>query len=229
MKRARGSSMFRSMGRSMRSDSGAGAGTIVAIILGVVVVIAAGAAAYALTVGKPSPSGNGFDPAAFKSAMDKAGIEAPALDAPVDASKVTFEGSKKLDAEFTDAELTAMLNAVIVQTSIPVTNLAVNMHAGSTAKATGEGQYKGKWYSGWIQGPISVSGASVASPGNTGYGVAGVPVPLSQYEAQATEFALNVMNAHLAIVTGLQIAAAETAEGKVKVTGTVPAKMVVSP
>ena len=210
------------------SDDGSVVATVLYVILGVIVVVAVAAAVFALTAGKGSPSATGFDASAFKSAMNKAGIDAPALTAPVDASKVAFSGSKTVDAEFTDAELSAMLNAVVVPTQIPVTNIAVHLHAGSTGNASGEGEYQGKWYSGWIQGPIAVSGNSLTSAGNTGYGVAGLPIPLGQYKTQATDFALSVFNAHLGIVTGLKIDSVEVTEGKVKVKGTVPAKMTVS-
>ena len=210
------------------SESGAGATTVVLVIIGAIVVLAAAAAVYAMNAGKASPASNGFDSSAFKSAMTKAGIDAPALEAPVDSSKVSFSGSKKLDAEFTDAELSAMLNAVIVPTVVPVTDLSVNLHAGSTGDASAEGQYKGKWYSGWIKGPIAMSGNTLTSAGNTGFGVAGVPVPLAQYKTMATDLALGVFNAHLGIVTGLRIDTAAVSEGKVKVTGVVPAKMSVS-
>ena len=214
--------------RWLRSDDGSVVATVLYVILGVIVVIAVAAAVFALTAGKGSPSASGFDAGAFKSAMNKAGIDAPALTAPVDASKVTFSGSKTVDAEFTDAEFSAMLNAVVVPTQIPVTNIAVHLHSGSIGNASGEGQYQGKWYSGWIQGPIDISGNSLTSAGNTGYGVAGLPIPLGQYKTQATDFALGVFNAHLGIVTGLKIDSAEVSEGKVKVKGTVPAKMTVS-
>ena len=183
------------------SDDGSVVATVLYVILGVIVVVAVAAAVFALTAGKGSPSATGFDASAFKSAMNKAGIDAPALTAPVDASKVAFSGSKTVDAEFTDAELSAMLNAVVVPTQIPVTNIAVHLHAGSTGNASGEGEYQG---------------------------VAGLPIPLGQYKTQATDFALSVFNAHLGIVTGLKIDSAEVTEGKVKVKGTVPAKMTVS-
>ena len=210
------------------SDTGSAATTVVLIVVAAIVLLAVAGAVFAMTAGKAAPSSSGFDGNAFKSAMAKAGINAPAISAPVDVSKVSFSGSKKLDAEFTDAELSAMLNAVVVPTAIPVTNLSVHVHTGDASQVSGEGQYRDKWYSGWIKGPIDASGSAVSSAGNSGYGVAGVPVPLAQYKTQATQFALDVFNAHLGIVTGLRIDSVRVSEGKVKVTGAVPAKMSVT-
>ena len=211
-----------------QSDDGSAVTVVLWVAVGIVVVVLVAGAVFAIASGKAEPTSYGFNAPALKSGLAKAGISAPDLSEPVDASKVSFSGSKPLDAEFTDEELSAMLNAVFVTTRIPITNLAVKLHAGSTVDASGEGQYHGKWYSGWIKGPADAAGNTVTSSGSTGYGVASVPVPLAGYKDQVTQFALDIINAHLAIVSGLKITKIEVSDGKVRVVGVVPAKMVVN-
>ncbi len=101
------------------AKTGLGAGKIVLIVAGVLVVVFVAATALGMVpglsaylgFGKQKDLGVTADQAAFVSAMQKAGIEAEYPASPVPVGQVTTSGSKKLDAVFTDAEVSAMINA----------------------------------------------------------------------------------------------------------------------
>ena len=214
------------------AKTGLGAGKIVLIVAGVLVVVFVAATALGMVpglsaylgFGKQKDLGVNADQAAFVSAMQKAGIEAEYPASPVPVERVTTSGSKKLDAVFTDAEVSAMVNAYTEPFGYTVKNVQVVFHNGGQGEASAIVTYEGKDYPGYIAGNVALDGGRINGAASSANGAG---IPAGKYLGQAQEKSLEFLNLQMAF-PGLIIKTAEMSEGQVKVTGSVPEKIVVN-
>lgn len=210
------------------AKTGLGAGKIFLIVTGVLVVAFAAATAFGMVPGlsaylgfaKQKDLGIVADKAAFDSGMAKAGIAAEFPSAPVGG--VTASGKKKLDAVFTDDEVSAMINAYTEPFQYPVKSVQVVFHDGGRAEASAMVTFRGKDYPGYISGSVSLDGGRI---GGSATSANGAGIPAGKYLGQAEDKTLQFLNLQLAI-PGLVIETAEMSEGQVRVTGTVPESII---
>lgn len=216
------------------AKSGLGAGRIALIVgatvvAGVVVATAAGvmpgASAY-LGFAKQRDLGVKADKAAFDSAMSKAGVKAEYPTTPVETTRLEVKGTKKLDATFTDDEVSALINAYKEPFEYDVRGLQVVFHAGGTGEASALVTYQGKDYPCYITGDAGFAGGRVSGKATAANG-AGIPAQGSWLALGETK-SIDFFNTQLAF-PNLVIESAEMTDGAVRVTGTVPRSVAVKP
>jgi len=212
------------------AKSGLGAGKIILIVVAVAAVGLVAATAFGMVPGlsaylgfaKQQDLGINADKAAFDSAMQKAGIEAQYPDKPLPVAGLTVTGEKKLDAAFTDDEVSALINAFTEPFDYTVKNVQVVFHDGGRAEASAMVTYQGKDYPGYITGTVAYQGGQISG---TASSATGAGLPAGKYLGQGQGKTLQFLNLQLAF-PGLRIDTAQMSEGQIKVTGTVPAKIV---
>jgi hypothetical protein len=209
------------------AKSGFGAGKIVLIVVGVAVVavvaatvlgVVPGLSAY-LGFAKQKNLGIVADKAAFDSAMKKAGVKATYPTTPIAVDQVGFHGTKPLDAVFTDDEISALINAYTEPFAYKVKTVQVVFHDGGKAEASAMVTYQGKDYPGYIAGDVAFHDGIISG---TASKATGAGIPAGKYLGQAQDKALEFLNLQLGF-PGLVVKTAQMSEGKVRVTGTVPA------
>jgi hypothetical protein len=202
---------------------------IVTVVAGVVVATVAGvmpgASAY-LGFAKQRDLGIKADKAAFDSAMVKAGIKAEYPATPVATGQLKVTGKKKLDATFTDDEVSALINAYVEPFEYNVRGVQVVFHDGGKGEASALVTYQGKDYPGYITGAVSLENGRVTGSA-TSANAAGIPAKGSWLSLGETK-SIDFFNLQLAI-PNLVIETAEMTEGQVRVTGTVPRSIAVTP
>jgi hypothetical protein len=197
------------------------AGVVVATVLGVM----PGLSAY-FGFAKQKDLGTSGDKAAFDSAMQKAGVEAQYPTTPVPTSRLKVSGKKKLSATFTDAEVSALINAYVEPFEYNVRNVQVAFHSGRRGEASAMVTYQGRDYPGYITGTVSLEGGHISGTATAAQG-GGVPAT-GEWLQLGQDKSVDFFNLQLAL-PGLSIATAEMSEGEVTVTGTVPAKIEIVP
>ena len=213
------------------AKAGLGAGKVFLLVAGALIVVFVAATAFGMVPGlsaylgfaKQKDLGIVADKAAFDAGMGKAGIEAEYPASPVSLGQVTADGTKRLDAVFTDDEVSAMINAYTEPFQYPVSSVQVVFHDGGRSEASAMVTYKGREYPGYIAGTVELAGGRI---GGVATAANGAGIPAGKYLGEAQDKALQFLNLQLA-VPGLVIETAEMSEGQVKVTGTVPEKIVV--
>lgn len=200
-------------------------GIVALVVVGGVVVLTflgymPGLSALAGTA-KQKDLGVQADKAAFESAMQKAGVAAEYPGTPVAVDQVKVSGAKKIkDVTFTNAEVSALINAYVEPFQYPVRAVQVAFHKDGTGEASAMVTYKGNEYPGYITGSVAYDGTITGSATSA----TGAGISAGKWLGLGEEKTLEFMNLQLAF-PGLKITKATLGDGEVTVSGVVPAKI----
>lgn len=197
-----------------------GCGIVLLLVCGCVAASALGL----ISLGRPKDLGVTFGEAEYWSAVEKAGTDWP--EPPADgedwgSTDVVYSGSTPLDAEFSSAEVSALLSYSHMG-GWPISDMQVRFGDDGAVEMSGLVTYDGAAYPVYVDANADVSGRTISGDINSAT-VFGIELPAEYYDA-AEQYGLSLLNSRLARVEGLDISSAEIVDGQLRLTGTVPAQ-----
>lgn len=195
--------------------------------LGVVALclIAAVAAAYfgLIPLGKPRDLGVRYTEKDYNSGIAKLGMDRfeTGYGQPVEGTEMRYSGSKAIDVELTQEEVSALLS-LRHSPRYPVSDLQVLLKDGNGAEASGIVTYAGVKYPVYVNATAQLTGPKSVSAQASSIDVSGVQLP-AKYWPQAQSAAVGLINERLARMDGLNIESASVEAGKLHIKGTIPA------
>jgi len=202
-------------------------GVILAVVLGLVAIgFVAVVVFLVMNSNKSNEASLAAKNAAYDSAMQKAGVQAPYPGAPVALTDVTATGSHPFEATFTTAEVAALLSTFpyesdVAGVQVSLQDVTLSVPEAGTVQIDAAVTANGGTYNGSVTLPLTYSGGRVESTGVTGLSVEGIPGNEGQ-KAQVGGALVNYFNAYISAAPGLTIESATLGADGVTVTGTAP-------
>lgn len=192
------------------------------VVLGLIAALVVTGLVVISKAAKPRDLGVRYTEKDYWSAVEKAGVK---LNEVPDAetwgkTDVVYSGSKKIDATFTEAEVSALFS-YSHQSGWPVSDAQVRFTGGNGVEVSAVVEYAGAKYPVYVQGTAGISGKTMTGS-ITDAEVLGRHAP-SQYYGAGASYALGFINSRLARLTGLDITTAEVTPEGLHLVGTVPA------
>jgi hypothetical protein len=164
--------------------------------------------------------------AAYASAMQKAGVNAPYPGGQIAIASATPSGSHPFAATFTPEEIAALLNTFAFESDaagmrISLRNVSLSSPASGVVKLSANVTANGGTYGGEVTLPLTFAAGRLDSTGVTDLMVEGISANDGQ-KAQAGGALVDYFNAYLAAAPGLKIESATLGADGVRVSGTAP-------
>lgn len=193
------------------------------VLVGLLVLCCGGFAVAGSFLGKPRDLGVRYTEKDYESGMAKLGLDEfdNGYGKPVEGTQMVYSGSKKIDVELTEAEVSALLS-LRHSPRWPVSQVQVRLKGGNQAEASGLVSYQGINYPVYVDGTASLAGPRSVGGNASAIEVGGVAFP-AEYWPQAQSAALELINGRLSRMEGLDIQSAEVEAGKLRIKGSIPA------